>query len=109
MPIQTKNKIINTLKKLDQAGVKYLDFDAYNEVDRSLKYRSEYEDLFEEVVVGLIFKHFKIAPQNNESIFNFFGKENGAWYVAFYEPEIYADLGKILHGDYSELEALREY
>lgn len=109
MEILTTNKINDILDKLDKAGVEYLQFDAYNEVEYSEKYQSEYIDLFEEIVVNKIFKHFGIDPQNNETIVNYFGKENGKWFVSFYEPEVDTNIDKILNNDYSDLVELSNY
>lgn len=106
MKILTTNKVNNILNKLDKAGVEYLQFDAYNEEDYSEKYQSEYIDLFEEIVVKRIFRHFRINPQDNETIVNYFAKENGQWIVSFYEPDVSGTIEKILNGDYSELEVL---
>ena len=75
------------LNYLDDQRVKYLDYSAYNEEEHNEKYQKEYIQLFNLLIVNGIFKHFDIDPQNNETIFNFFGKENDHWYVNFYEPE----------------------
>ena len=106
MKILTTNKVNNILNKLDKAGVEYLEFDAYNEEDYSEKYQAEYIDLFEEIVVNKIFKHFGIDSQDNETIVNYFAKEKGKWIVSFYEPEVCATIEKILNNDYSELVVL---
>lgn len=108
MAISTDNKL-SVLDKLDKAGVEYLQFDAYNEEDYSEKYQSEYIDLFEEIVVNKIFKHFGIDPQDNETIVNYFAKENGKWFVSFYEPEAIATIEDILNDDYSALKELRTW
>lgn len=105
----TANKVNDILDKLDKVGVEYLQFDAYNEVDYSEKYQSEYIDLFEEIVVNKIFKHFGIDPLDNETIVNYFGKENGKWFVSFYEPEVDTTIDKILNNDYSDLKELRNW
>lgn len=109
MEILTTNKVNAILDKLDKAGVDYLQFDAYNEVDYSEKYQSEYIELFEEIVVNKIFKHFGIDPQDNEIIVNYFGKENGKWFVSFYEPEVDTNIDKILNNDYSDLVELSQW
>ena len=108
MAISTDNKL-SVLDKLDKAGVEYLQFDAYNEEDYSEKYQSEYIDLFEEIVVNKIFKHFGIDPQDNETIVNYFAKENGKLFVSFYEPEAIATIEDILNDDYSALKELRTW
>ena len=105
----TANKVNDILDKLDKAGVEYLQFDAYNEVDYSEKYQSEYIDLFEEIVVNKIFKHFGIDPQDNETIVGYFAKENGKWIVWFNEPEATATFDKILNNDYSDLKELSRW
>lgn len=106
MEILTVNRVNAILDKLDKAGVEYLQFDAYNEEDYSEKYQSEYIDLFEEIVVNKIFKRFGIDPQDNETIVNYFAKENGKWFVSFYEPEAIANFEDILNGNYSTLKEL---
>lgn len=106
MEILTVNRVNAILDKLDKAGVEYLQFDAYNEEDYSEKYQSEYIDLFEEIVVNKIFKHFGIDPQDNETIVNYFAQENGKWFVSFYEPEAIANFEDILNGNYSTLKEL---
>lgn len=102
-------KKLSVLNKLDKAGVEYLQFDAYNEVEYSEKYQQEYEELFEEIVVERIFKHFGINPQDNETIVNYFAKENGKWFVSFYEPDVDTTIVKILNNDYSDLEELSHW
>ena len=109
MDILTVNKVNGILDKLDKAGVEYLQFDAYNEEDYSEKYQSEYIDLFEEIVVNKIFKHFGIDPQDNETIVGYFAKENGKWIVWFNEPEATATFEDILNGNYSSLKELRNW
>lgn len=106
MEFLTVNRVNAILDKLDKAGVEYLQFDAYNEEDYSEKYHLEYIDLFEEIVVNKIFKHFGIDPQDNETIVNYFAKENGKWFVSFYEPEAIANFEDILNGNYSTLKEL---
>lgn len=106
MEFLTVNRVNAILDKLDKAGVEYLQFDAYNEEDYSEKYQLEYIDLFEEIVVNKIFKHFGIDPQDNETIVNYFAKENGKWFVSFYEPEAIANFEDILNGNYSTLKEL---
>ena len=81
------NRTKELLNYLDNQRVKYLDYSAYNEEGHDEKYQKIYIELFNLLIVNGIFKHFDIDPQNNETIFNFFGKENGHWYVNFYEPE----------------------
>lgn len=108
MAISTDNKL-SVLNKLDKAGVEYLQFDAYNEVEYSEKYQQEYEELFEKIVVKRIFKHFGINPLDNETIVNFFAKENGKWLVSFYEPDVDGTIENILNGDYSELNELSNW
>lgn len=105
----TVNKVNDILDKLDKAGVEYLQFDAYNEEDYSEKYQSEYIDLFEEIVVNKIFKHFGIDPLDNGTVVNYFGKENGKWFVSFYEPAVDTAIDKILKNDYSNLEELSHW
>lgn len=107
MEILTANQVNVIVDKLDRAGVEYLQFDAYNEEDYSEKYQSEYIDLFEEIVVNKIFKHFGIDPQDNETIVGYFAKENGKWIVWFNEPEATATFEDILNGNYSSLKELR--
>ena len=107
MEILTANQVNVIVDKLDRAGVEYLQFDAYNEEDYSEKYQSEYIDLFEEIVVNKIFKHFGIDPQGNETIVGYFAKENGKWIVWFNEPEATATFEDILNGNYSSLKELR--
>lgn len=97
------------LDKLEKAGVEYLQFDAYNEIEYSEKYQQEYIDLFEEIVVKHIFKCFNIDSQNNETIVNYFGKENGKWFVSFYEPQITANVEDILNNDYASLKELKNW
>lgn len=109
MKISTVNKINSVLNKLDKAGVEYLQFDAYNNKDYSEKYRSEYIDLFEAIVVNKIFKHFGIDPQNNETVVGYFAKENGKWLVWFNEPETTATFEDILNGDYTSLKELQKF
>lgn len=109
MEVLTVNRVNAILDKLDKAGVEYLQFDAYNEEDYSEKYQSEYIDLFEEIVVNKIFKHFGIDPQDNETIVNYFAKENGKWVVSFYEPEAIANFEDILNGNYSALKELSNW
>lgn len=106
MEILKEKTIKGILDKLDKAGVEYLQFDAYNEEDYSEKYQSEYIDLFEEIVVNKIFKHFGIDPQDNETIVGYFAKENGKWIVWFNEPEATATFEDILNGNYSSLKEL---
>ncbi len=106
MEILTANQVNVIVDKLDKAGVEYLQFDAYNEEDYSEKYQSEYIDLFEEIVVNKIFKHFGIDPQDNETIVGYFAKENGKWIVWFNEPEATATFEDILNGNYSSLKEL---
>ena len=106
MEFLTVNRVNAILDKLDKAGVEYLQFDAYNEEDYSEKYQLEYIDLFEQIVVNKIFKHFGIDPQDNETIVNYFAKENGKWFVSFYEPEAIANFEDILNGNYSTLKEL---
>ena len=103
MEILTTNKINDILDKLDKAGVEYLQFDAYNEEDYSEKYQQEYIDLFKEIVVNRIFKHFGIDLQDDEISINYFAKENGKWFVSFYEPEVDTTIDKILNNDFSDL------
>lgn len=104
------SKVSPILEELENSGVKYLEFDAYNEEEYSEKYQDEYIDLFEEVVVNHIFKHFNIDPQNNATIVNYFAKENGRWYVSFYEPdELIGHFDKILVENYSELSELQNW
>ena len=105
----TANKVNDILDKLDKVGVEYLQFDAYNEIEYSEKYQSEYIDLFEEIVVNKIFKHFGIDLEKKEIIVNYFGKENGKWFVSFYEPEVDTNIDKILNNDYSDLEELKTW
>lgn len=81
------NRAKELLNYLDNQKVKYLDYSAYNEEEHDEKYQKAYIELFNLLIVNGIFKHFSIDPQNNETIFNFFGKENDHWYVNFYEPE----------------------
>lgn len=81
------NRAKELLNYLDNQKVKYLDYSAYNEEEHDEKYQKAYIELFNLLIVNGIFKHFDIDPQNNETIFNFFGKENDHWYVNFYEPE----------------------
>lgn len=81
------NRAKELLNYLDNQKVKYLDYSAYNEEEHNEKYQKVYIQLFDLLIVNGIFKHFDIDPQNNETIFNFFGKENDHWYVNFYEPE----------------------
>lgn len=81
------NRAKELLNYLDNQKVKYLDYSAYNEEEQKEKYQKVYIQLFDLLIVNGIFKHFDIDPQNNETIFNFFGKENDHWYVNFYEPE----------------------
>ncbi|WP_323059102.1 hypothetical protein [Limosilactobacillus reuteri] len=109
MEILTANQVNVIVDKLDRAGVEYLQFDAYNEEDYSEKYQSEYIDLFEEIVVNKIFKHFGIDPQDNETIVGYFAKENGKWIVWFNEPEATATFEDILNGNYSSLKELRNW
>lgn len=109
MEILTANQVNVIVDKLDREGVEYLQFDAYNEEDYSEKYQSEYIDLFEEIVVNKIFKHFGIDPQDNETIVGYFAKENGKWIVWFNEPEATATFEDILNGDYSALKELRTW
>lgn len=73
---------------------------------QSEKYQSEYIDLFEEIVVNKIFKHFGIDPQDNETIVGYFAKENSKWIVWFNEPEATATFEDILNGNYSSLKEL---
>lgn len=80
---QTK-KLLNYL---DNQNVQYLDYSAYNEEEHDEKYQKTYIELFNLLIVNGIFKRFNINPTNNETIFNFFGKENNHWYVNFYEPD----------------------
>ncbi|WPU43562.1 hypothetical protein [Limosilactobacillus reuteri] len=108
MEILTAKKL-SVLNKLDRAGVECLQFDAYNEVEYSEKYQQEYIDLFEKIVVNRVFKHFNIDPQNNETIVNYFGKEDGKWFVSFYEPAVDTTIDKILKNDYSDLEELSHW
>lgn len=75
------------LNQLNSQNVQYLDYSAYNEEERDERYQKVYIELFDLLIVNGIFKHFGIDPTNNETIFNFFSKENGHWYVNFYEPE----------------------
>lgn len=100
------DKVSAILDKLDEVGVEYLEFDSYNEEDYSEKYQPEYIDLFEEIVVNKIFKHFGIDPLDNETSVNYFAKEKGKWIVSFYEPEVCTTIEKILNNDYSELVVL---
>lgn len=105
----TTNNVNSILDKLDKAGVEYLQFDAYNEVEYSEKYQSDYIDLFEEIVVNKIFKHFGIDPLDNETIVGYFAKENGKWLVWFNNPEATATFEDILNDDYSDLVELSNY
>ena len=105
----TANNVNDILDKLDKAGVEYLQFDAYNEVEYSEKYQSEYIDLFEEIVVNKIFKHFGIDPLDNETIVGYFAKESGKWLVWFNNPEATATFEDILNGNYSSLKELRNW
>lgn len=105
----TANNVNDILDKLDKAGVEYLQFDAYNEVEYSEKYQSDYIDLFEEIVVNKIFKHFGIDPLDNETIVGYFAKENGKWLVWFNNPEATATFEDILNGNYSSLKELRNW
>ena len=109
----TANKVNDTLDKLDKAGVEYFQFDAYNEVDYSEKYQSEYIDLyidlFKEIVVNKVFKHFGIDPLDNATIVSYFAKENGKWIVWFNEPEVTATFEDIFNGNYSSLKELRNW
>lgn len=107
--VLSTNRVNDILAKLDKAGVEYLQFDAYNEEDYSAKYQSEYIDLFEEIVVNKIFKHFGIDPQNNETVVGYFAKENGKWLVWFNEPEATATFEDILNGHYSSLKELQKF
>lgn len=81
------NRAKELLNYLNNQKVKYLDYSAYNEEEHDEKYQKAYIELFNLLIVNGIFKHFSIDPKNNETIFNFFGKENDYWYVNFYEPE----------------------
>lgn len=81
------NRAKELLNYLNNQKVKYLDYSAYNEEEHDEKYQKAYIELFNLLIVNGIFKHFSIDPKNNETIFNFFGKENDHWYVNFYEPE----------------------
>ena len=101
--------ITTILAKLDKAGVEYLGFNTYNEEEYSEKYQAEYVELFYEVVVDRIFKHFNVDPQDTEIGFNYFVKENGKWFVSFYEPEELATIDDILDNDYSSLKELSNW
>lgn len=81
------NRTKEILNHLDDENVQYLDYSAYNEEEHDEKYQTAYIELFNLLIVNGIFKRFGIDPTNNETIFNFFGKENNHWYVNFYEPE----------------------
>ena len=81
------NRTKEILTYLDNENIQYLDYSAYNEEEHDEKYQKAYIELFNLLIVNGIFKAFNIDPKNNEIIFNFFGKENGHWYVNFYEPE----------------------
>lgn len=81
------NRTKEILNHLDNEKVTYLDYSAYNEEEHDEKYQKAYIELFNLLIVNGIFKRFGIDPTNNETIFNFFGKENHRWYVNFYEPE----------------------
>lgn len=81
------NRTKEILAYLDNEKVQYLDYSAYNEEEYDEKYQNAYIKLFNLLIVNGIFKYFNIDPSNNETIFNFFSKENDQWYVNFYEPD----------------------
>lgn len=105
----TVNKVNDILDKLDKAGVEYLEYEGYNDNDYSGEYQSEYIDLFEEIVVNKIFKHFGINPEEKEPIVTFSVKEDGKWVVGFVKPKVIATIEDILSGDYSALKELRTW
>lgn len=81
------NRAKEILKYLNNQKVTYLDYSAYNEEEHDEKYQKIYIELFNLLIINGIFKRFGIDPENNETIFNFFGNENNHWYVNFYEPD----------------------
>lgn len=110
--MKKQRTVRGTIKFLNKSAVKYLDFTAYNEEEFNQRYVSQYETLYNKVIVKKLFKHFDILPFNNDVIFNFFGRDDNSknWYGVFYEPEeVVFDINKVLKGDYSGLEALRKY
>lgn len=109
--MKKQRTVRGTIKFLNKSAVKYLDFTAYNEEEFNQRYVSQYETLYNKVIVKKLFKHFDILPFNNDVIFNFFGRDdNSNWYGVFYEPEeLTFDLNKVLKGDYSGLEELKKY
>lgn len=110
--MKKQRTVRGTINFLNKNGVKYLDFTAFNEEEFSQHYVAQYETLYNKVIVNKLFKHFDILPFNNDVIFNFFGREDNSknWYGVFYEPEeLTFDLNKVLKGDYSGLEELKNY
>lgn len=110
--MKRQRTVRGTLSFLDKNDVKYLDFTSFNEEGFDQRYVDQYRTLYNKVIVKKLFKHFDILPFNNDVIFNFFGRDDNShnWYGVFYEPEeLTFDLKKVLKGDFSGLEELRNY
>lgn len=100
--MKTKAEVLNLLNQLDQQGVNYLAFDAYNDVDHTDRYRDLYLDLYDSVIADRLFYRFNIDPQDNDVLVTAFAKDdyfNGNWFVNFFDPDLEIGVTTILNDD----------
>lgn len=93
-----------TLEKLLNSGVKYIDCDSYNHIENS-KYAEEYGFLTSRLIEDGVFKHF-CKNYDDDIDFGYFEYENGEWKAVFYRPYIKSTVKNILESNYSELKEL---
>ena len=99
MPKDKKQEAIQLFKLLDKQGVWYLDFDNYNDEESNelpANFKMIYNRLFNLLIQPALDKFPKDVQDT--MIFNFFGKENGKWYAAWYEPEVEMSIDDLTDG-----------
>ena len=102
--MQKNSEITKLLATLDKNGIWYLDANDYNDEENGelpVNLKMIYNRLFDLLIQPALDKF----PQDvsDTMIFNFFGKENGKWYAAWYEPEVEMPIDDLINGKLTAL------
>lgn len=100
--MKTTTEICAILKQLDEIGITYLAFDAYNDVDHTDRYRDLYLNLYDSIIADRLFYRFNIDPQDNDVLVTAFSKDdyfNGNWFIDFFDPDVEVSVLSILNND----------
>lgn len=111
--------IKDTLNFLVDKGVYSLQQDSYNEEDdMNYKYVDQYNSLYQELIVGKIFKHFGIdANLYKKGLFGdfyfdyfFYADDDISWFGKFMigDEPVYFEIDSVLDRDFSDLNELKE-